>query len=568
MNDLDHLVKVRPHLQYARDIIDGHIVANKLVIATCNRSINEHMADLLNEESKWTYLPKFANAVVKFASFVPHIKGDFATRRKTFILPPWQLYFVSELYGWRKRDASYIRRFTEGYLEVAKKNGKSSLAAVLALYEVLYGDHGGEVYSAATVGHQSQIVWDIAADMIPNLPPKLREQYTITTGNGRIFSNRAIFRYLSTDGGAYKKLDGKNPSFIIYDEAAAIDESAIFEKLSTRGRRSYCKLYITHPYQRITTPYYEDRQSIVKALEGVLSSKYIERKLPILYGLEEEEEIEDEKTWIKANPNLGASVDLEETREEVSQVTISGSKRRLRALQVYTFGMWVSAADTWLEHDALDGCVGDVQRMENVCIGVDLSATKDLTAVARIWPQANKWYCDFKCWTTQKYVDSVPDDLKEMYYTASDAGILEIQGFEAIEDSEVYDYIRETGEEYNIISLGIDPHNASKMLRIMGDDGYPTVLVSQSPQKLNEPARELEARISKNTFIYDGDPFITWQFSNCVAYLNNRELLAIRKPDPNSPFKIDAVAALITAAATVHDAKQPELSSGVRYLPL
>ena len=565
MDDLDHLIKLRPHLQYARDIVDGNIVSGKYVHLACMRSINEHLADVLdtNKDFRWTYKSNQAQKVVDFCALVPHV-GNVKFRDKTFELPPWQLYFVSELYGWRSKEIGRMRRFTKAYLEVAKKNGKSSLAAVLALYELIAGDDGGQIYCAAATGDQSKIVWKKAKDMILRLPPKLRARYTGT--GSEITTDLAEFKYLNTAGSAAANLDGLDPSFMIYDEAANILVNDVIEK-PTYGmvaRESPLRLMITHAQYATTSIYYEEKQDIIKSLEGSRSIDYIEQILALFYAVDDKEDIDDEANWIKANPNLYECIELEKMRANVLDAMGSNSNTKKRPVYTYNFCLWLSAADRWLEHEALEKCkIKKITKSEHCVIGVDLSTKEDLTVVARIWPRAGKWYCDFKCWTTSAHVDSLPNELKTQYEDAEKSKILVIQDGETLDLQEVYKYIMKTTKKFDVLAVGIDPNQASKMINNLSKKGVKTVTVSQHATTLNEITRETEAKILNGSFKYDGNPFIDWQFSNAVAHTNSSECVKIKKPKGLDHYKIDAVDALITGAFTIQGASQPESGGGL-----
>ena len=203
------------------------------------------------------------------------------------------------------------------------------------------------------------------------------------------------------------------------------------------------------------------RESLKAILEGAVPLESGERLFGVIYALDSEDEIKDESKWIKANPNIGVSVQWDFLRQKVKQSESRPATRN--GMMTYHFGFWLQSADKWLDGEAWNKCKGEVLRQGKCFVGIDLSATQDLSAICRLWVHGNFWHVDFKCWTTEGYLDSVPDKLRAIYTMAEESGVLEVQ------DEPVIDY--EPMKEYKLLRLrtntgfgsaGVDPWNAKR----------------------------------------------------------------------------------------------------------
>ena len=400
-----------PHLKYAYELLEGDIPANPLTLLTCERAIDDHHNPKF-DRGDWVFDYRYVKAFLRFCALVPHIKGEKALNNETFVLEPWQHFLIGEKYGWRDAENKRRMRFNELLLEIPKKNGKTSMSSLFALYELLYGEKGGEIFSIATKKDQAKIVWKMVQKMILVLRKDWQKRLSVTTS--MIESDLAEFSALAKDSGT---LDGPNPHRLLIDEAAAITNRDIIEKMQTAmgSRLSPMSIYTTTPQSDTNTVYYETREHFRYGLEGALSAEYIERMFGLIYAMEKDDDIYDQSIWLKANPNLGVSVREDYLQGRLDAIVSSPSKAS--NIRMLNFGYWESSTSKWINVLEWDNCIGEVLRPGRCYVGSDLALTKDLAVVARIWVLGEKrFHVDFQCFTNgeifQVSAEELPRDLQ------------------------------------------------------------------------------------------------------------------------------------------------------------
>ena len=533
------------HLDYCRDVLSGKIVAGKLIKAACQRTLDDHEEAETNSNFEYQYRQDFATPVLRFVEYCAHTKGQWARRQETIKLAPWQRWIVSELYGWRLREDNMVRRYTEGLLEIGRKNGKTTLAAPLTLYELRYGDAGAEVVSAATKQDQARIVWTAAADMVslsqPGVVPGvIRKQAELRYKN-------CTFRPLSKTS---RSLDGLNPSFFVVDEAAAIMDRSVIEIVTSGmgSRENAWTLYITTAQGNTSTLYFDKREYAKSFLLGDIGPD--DSVFAALYELDEDDDIDrDHSCWIKANPNLGVSV-----LPRFLKSTVEGSRSRpAERNNVLTkhFNRWVSSAAVWIDGTAWRECQDEVVREGPCWIGTDLAQIRDLCAVARVWANSREKYSvDFMCWLPEAGLEHIPDRHMPVFEQAISDGTLTITTGPVMDYSVVEAYLRQSHKDYDVRLIGVDPWNAQDMVNRLEEERYPVLTVRQSMSHLSAPSKMLESHVLQQKIKHNGDSFVQWQFENCHAHRDMEHNIKIRQ-GPDQTRKIDAIKALIVAMACV-----------------
>ena len=309
--------------KYIADVLAGKATACKWVRLFCER----HERDLKKGTKRGLYFDEAeAERALRFFDFLRHSKGEWGGQ--PFILSPWQQAYLWVLFGWRKKDGS--RRFRISYLEIGRKNGKSTMAAGVALY-LLDGDKepGAEVYSAATKRDQAKIVHGEACRMV-RASTMLKQFITVRTDNMFVLDTNSKFEPLSSD---YNSLDGLNIHGAIVDEVHAHKTRDLWDILETAtGARR-------QPLMFAITTAGVSRQGICRELHDYLE-KVLDGSLEddsfcgIIFTLDEEDDYTDERVWVKANPNLGVSVKLDDLRDKIRKAR--RPRRRSMPFCVYT----------------------------------------------------------------------------------------------------------------------------------------------------------------------------------------------------------------------------------------
>ena len=324
-----------------------------------------------------------ADRAVAFIENLRHTKGKWAGKR--FWLLPWQEQIVCDIFGIVKEDGT--RQFHTAYVEIGKKNGKSELAAAVALY-LLYADNepSAEVYGAAADRQQASIVFDVANQMV-KMSPALMKRSKIMTATKRIvnYTNAGFYQVLSAEVGTKH---GLNVSGLVFDELHAQPNRKLYDVL-TKGSGDARE----QPLFFIITTAGTDKNSICYELhtkaKDILSGRKIDHTFyPVVYGLDIEDDWHDERNWYKANPSLGHTIKIERVREAYKEALQNPAGENVfRQLRLNT---WVNSTVCWIPEHIYDkgSAPFDARMLEGrTCFGgLDLSSTSDITAFALVFP--------------------------------------------------------------------------------------------------------------------------------------------------------------------------------------
>ena len=526
------------HLAYCEGVVSGEIVAGEYIRLACKRTLEDHR----NPPTMWTYDQRYVDRFLKFAAKCRHVEGELAGQ--PFELAPWQLWIISEGYGWRNAANPRERRFVDVIAQIARKNGKTTFAAVIGLFETRFGDAGSQVYSVATKQDQAKICWDAAFHMVPSLPA----HFDMSTLIGKLEikgPGASKFKPLSKET---KSLDGLNPQLGIVDEAAAIEDRNVIEVLSTAlgARVAPWMLYITTAQPMTTTLYYERRAAALAMLKGEIQAP---RMFAAIYEVDEgDDPLTDEACWPKANPNLGVSVRPSFLRKQVADALTTPSMKS--NVLCKNFNVWAKAASAWMPRAKWDACKGEVLRRGDCFIGVDLAQTTNLAAVSRTWVNGrNLRSIDFRFFLPYAALAEIPKDLAYLYDAAQASGILTVTDGMICDYGTIGSYIERTCDEHDVERIGFDPWNAAEMLTRLQNEGLPVLIVRQSMQQLSAPSKALEAAILAKHVRHDGDPFVAWQFENTLASIDDRHNLKLFRDVGHPERQVDAVTAAVTGWA-------------------
>ena len=532
--------------RYAKSVVDGDIVACKNVIRACQRFIDD-----LDKDWQWKYQSKYAEHVCSFMEAgIRHNKGPLAGQ--LLILEDWQCFVLCNIYGWRKSDNDNIKRFRYVLLQIARKSGKTLFASGLAIYEMIFGEQGGEVYSLATNRDQSRIAWTGAEDMIKASVDQVKSQFKVVTNQISNANTRSFYKPLSKES---KSLDGLNPSMAIFDEAAQYSDRNLVEVMEsgTGARDNFLLLFITTAAFSRATVYYENKQYMEDILKGISEN---DRWFGMIFELDEGDDWTDESVWIKANPNLGVSVSLEWLRERVELAKSIKSKKN--EVLVKNFNVFTNAETNWIDLSEWQKNQGEVLKDGDLFIGMDLSSTRDLTALTFVWHNGDKYSVDFKTFLPKASMSDVAVNVRPLYDQAREDGELILTSGKSVDYQEVLDYIVDASHNYNLKMVGYDNHNANWLVNQMEDKGIPCVSVGQGMLALTAAAKATEILIAEEKFAHNGSKFIDWQLECCTLYTDKNQNIKITKDDTNKSHKIDSIIAMIMAMSMVNDLEQPK----------
>jgi phage terminase large subunit-like protein len=486
---------------------------------------------------------KTASRVIRFFSLLKHSKGEWAGQ--VFRLEPWQEFILWNLFGW-KWKVSGLRRFRTGYIEVARKNGKSTFFAGIGLYLFAYDDEpGAEVYTAATKRDQAKIVWGEAKRMVqrsPTLKKKIKMWRTSLT----VDNTACKFEPLGADEDT---LDGLNPHAAIIDELHAHKSRGVWDILETASgaRRQPIQVAITTAGFDKHTICWEQHAYLEKILTGVIPD---ETYFGMIYTLDPEDKWEDESVWVKANPNLEISVKREDLQMQAARArdlpTQLNSFLRLR------MNIWTESEVRWLPPGAWDRC-GDAVDIEGLrgrlCYaGLDLSSTQDLTALVHVFPPETdddtyKFLCRFFMPQDNVHArvkqDRVPYDvwIRQGFITTTPGNVVDYEY--------VLKQITEDADMFDVQEIGFDRWGASRIQIQLADMGFTVVPIGQGFQSMSPPMKEMEKLILKAKIAHGGNPVLRWMASNVVVRTDPAG--NIKADKSRSVERIDGVVAAIMA---------------------
>ena len=529
---------------YARDVAKGEINVCTEVRLSCQRFLNQYE----NKEWEWIFDERYPQHVLNFAAALVHTKGPQAG--EAVVLEPFQILLICAVYGFRSKKELSQRMVTDVILFIPRKAGKSTLTAVIALYELLCGEAGAEVFTLATNREQATIVFDAAKGFIENMPKELGDMFNLSKYTiGKRGDSQSMFKALSRD--TKKTGDGKNPSCVIIDEAAQIVDRNSIEVLHSGmvARQNPLRIYITTASFTKDTKFYEDFSLFRSRLTGEAEDN--PRWFGLLYGLDLADDWRDPKTWAKANPMHGISVFESAIAQRADE-----AKHKPAALNEFlckTLNIFVSANTAWIDRAYWDDaeCIIKESRPEPeaVFIGFDLAATRDLNAVCTLKRYGEMDYeAEWQFFLPEQSIDLIPKHYSDIFRVAISTGILKLTEGNVMDDREISEFIKGQCEKYDVQEVGYDAYNAASMVARLHDYGIPVKKVGQGMAVLNYPSKYIEKLILNKQIKHNGNPFVGWQLGNCEVYTDVNGNIKVRKNEADQAAKVDGIIALIIAA--------------------
>jgi len=503
-----------------------------------------------------------SDRAVKFINNLTHTSGPFAGQ--SFNLRLWQERDIVRPLFETKKDG--MRRYRTCLLMLPRKNGKSSLAAAMALYGLLGdGEMSASVVSAAADREQAALVFNIAAQMVRN-DPELEVVCEIIESQKRIVHRRTGSVYKAISAEAYSK-HGGNISLLIYDELHCAQNRDLWDVLTTSmGARS-------QPLTLAISTAGYDRHSILYELYAhavkVRETPSLDPTfLPIIYEADPAADWTSEKVWKKCNPALGDFRSLDDMR-------IAGERAKQIPAQENTFkrlflNLWTEQAERWLSLAAWDACVAPAVdlRGRRCYVGMDLSTTTDLTALVAVFPDADEsggfdvraaFFVPADRMKARGDRDRVPYEqwAREGYLTATAGNVVD---YEAVRVQ-----LREWADQYDLREVAFDPWNATDLVtRLSEQDGLTCVPIRQGFASLSAPTKSLEKAIVSQVLRHDGHPVLRWNVGNVAVETDAAGNL---KPSKKvSAERIDGVVALVMAVDRMERDHEPGWSGVVKSL--
>jgi phage terminase large subunit-like protein len=517
--------------QYALDVIDGKIHACELVNKACMR----YFQDL----TRFDFNEQFAQHAINFIEELEHTTGEHAGRK--FLLEGWQSFIVWNLFGFLNPDGS--RRFARAYVEVPRKNGKSTFSSAVMLYGLIADDEpGAQIYSAATKLDQAMMVFGESVRMCQNTD-WLKDAVTVnnSVNNRRIIHEQNLYKPLEWNP---NKQDGLNTHMAVIDEYHAHPNDELYNVIfnSMGARRQPLLFTITTAGFNRESACYRHRAYCQNVLNGTIQDDAL---FSVIYTLDDGDDWMDEKVWAKANPNWGISVyprKLQQALTEAKEYTSKEVEFKTKLLNV-----WTDTEQTWIADNIWKQCDADDDLDGEYCFGgLDLASTGDFCAFTLYFPAMHAirtWYF-------------LPEESVKKRNDAAGQAIREwvAKGYIIATEGNVTDYafikakICELATKYDIKDIAFDRFNASQLVIELQNEGLTMFPFGQGFVSMSTPTKELERLVKDGKLRHAGNPVTRWMMSNILLRTDPAGNIKIDKA--KSGDKVDGPVSIVMALGT------------------
>lgn len=538
MNEKEKLIeRIKTELTtYPFDIVEGRINSCNYIKLACQRFI-----DWLDRDDIYFDVDACLK-VINFAKKMSHTDGQFA--QKPFNFENFQIFAVMGVFGY-KYKATNLRVTRTYILSVARKSGKSSLLSIFALY-CLFEEQSASCVCAANSAAQASLLFKMAKKYLYTLPPqftklfhKYRDSLTFTPTDSQI-------KVVAADA---DRLDGLNLNFFVQDETAAAPNSEVWDVLeSSQGSRSQpLACSCTTRGFNLNGFYKELEDSALEVLKGHRTDDSIFMQV---YELEEGDDYEDERNWIKCQPNYGVTVSKEFMLQQITKM--KNNPTQAFSIKTKVFNQWVSSSSGWIPMKYIEGAeeVIDMEEWKGYDItlfgGLDLASDSDLTALTIMWEWNCKKYYKTYNWIPSSCLDSSNPNYQK-YKRWADSGKIEICAGNVTDYDMIYDRIMWLSSNFFLYQLGYDRWWSSYLTTKLTEAGINLVPVSMNMASTSGPFKHLQRLILNEEVVIDKSPVTEFCFANAVTKFDWNENIKIVKN--SNAQKIDNCYSMMIATA-------------------
>ncbi len=496
-----------------------------------------------------------AQRVLKFGELLRCTGSEWVG--ESFRWLPWQRdEIIRPLFGTKRPDGT--RQYRKCFVSVAKKNGKTQIGSIIALYMLTAdGEAGAEVYSAATEREQASIVFRTAAAMVEG-NPVLSSRCEVIESTKTIVMRKfgqtpSIYRALSAD---VKTKHGYSPSCVIFDELHAQPHRRLYDVL-TQGvgaarRQPLLFMMTTAGYDRASICY-EVYEYAKKVQKGILTDEAAQAFLPVIYEVPEGANWEDEEVWKLANPSLGTTIQLDELRREYLEAkAIPGQQNTFRQLRL---NQWVSQASRWFDLSLWDaqpenGPVAEEELEGGPCYGaLDVGQVSDMTSWVMAFPDKEdpellRFLARF--WVPESALEDPHNPYREQYQVWARDKHLQVTPGNATDYDFVTEQVLRDAARFGLVDMNIDAlFQGHQVATRLGGEGLEVAAFRQGRLSYTAPTKEFERRLLLRKIAHGGHPILRFNADNVALERGPGDTV---KPVKGSPQgKIDGLQCMVMA---------------------
>lgn len=533
-----------PVTLYAERVLAGEVVAGPYVIWACER----HFRDLERDD---IYLDLEEVSVhLDFFNLLKHWKGKWAGT--PIELEAWQMFIQGSIFGW-KRKIDGKRRFRESYVEIPRKNGKSTIAGGTGIYGLaLDGERGAEIYAVATKRDQAKIVWNDAKMMIQK-SPALSKRINCYVSNISMPLTASKFEPLGRDS---KTIDGLNTHMGLIDELHAWEDRLLWSQVEdSMGAREQPLIYvITTAGVNPESMCFEKHEHAINVLDPALADYDDDTLFVYLATVSDKNAFDDPLQWAMANPNLEISKSLDYMASQYRKAVQIPS--RMTDFQVKHLNIWSNAAERWLDLQQWQAAEDSNLRLEDYdgvqCyMGLDLAEKNDLSALCNLFiPGDGNWYAFLRYWCPEVDILTRSKHDKVPYKFWERSGHLIATPGNATDFEFIEEQVRADVERFAVAELLFDKWKSHLIVQnLLRDEVVTAVGFNQNHEGQHPALKEIERRLLNGTLKIFSNPITSWCASNAEVVSNAKGLIKLNKRHARK--RIDGMAALSNAVGGV-----------------
>lgn len=535
---------------YCKAVVAGLIPGCKLTQLACARQLSDlERAAAGDPDFPYRFDREAGNRICGWVEMFPHIKGRWARERdpldRLILVEDWQCFILSTAFGWVHAETG-LRRFQTVYIEVPRKNAKTTLSAPVALYMLTAdGEPGAEVVAAATKKDQAKIAFNLAMSMTKKRE-EFRTEFAVVTRALSIICMETEGTFMPIDSRGATQ-DGANLHFSLNDELHAWKGRDLYGVLDTAmGSRDQPMMWnITTAGSDSSGICYETRGYLVNILQGHHAD---ESFFGVIYSIDEGDDIYSIETMRKANPNYGVSVLPEDMRRLANKAKQNAKSRN--EYKTKRLNVWVGAGQPFFDLEAWDACADPSIRETDFAglpctAGLDLASKRDINAgVRRFQDDGGLVTLLFDFWLPEQ---RVIDGDNPSYAGWAEDGWLKTTSGNVVDYTAIQERVEAWGKLHDLTELGFDPYQAAHMVRLLMEQGITCVEIRPTVLNFSEPMKELDKLIAEGKLRHDGNPVMRWMMGNVVAQRDYKDNVYPRKEKDEN--KIDGPVAAIMAQA-------------------